>query len=285
VPAAARGSKTVPEILPSIVLVGLWDPKSQTICHVGSGFVVDKKLGLVVTAAHVLFNIVSGSSNFGTPYFGIADAKVVIGVIPCDGHRAVFRYFGDIVAYDVQNVDACVVRIVTRMEQDVDDDGRGCANQAENILTYDKIPDEKLQALKMTTRFELEETVRILGFNQGGEGVYEKGKHLSRSADFVKGFICRRFEPPTMDDSSSDSSSHMSFKPREQIVVICDTISGHSGGPAVNDEGKVIGILSQADPAQPGRCYLVPAFELKVLVTQARRACNRPLSLNSLPTM
>ena len=45
--------KSVPEILPSVVLVGLWDPKLQQIRSVGSGFVADKKFGLIVTAGHV----------------------------------------------------------------------------------------------------------------------------------------------------------------------------------------------------------------------------------------
>ena len=46
-------SKPVTEILPSVVLIGLWDPKIKRIRSVGSGFVADKKFGLVVTAGHV----------------------------------------------------------------------------------------------------------------------------------------------------------------------------------------------------------------------------------------
>lgn len=275
--AAHRVSKPVSEILPSVVVVGLWDARTNEIRNVGSGFVVDKKLGLVVTAGHILFNM-EGGAGFGCPYFGLPDAKAVIGVIPeGGGHTAVWRYFGDIVMDDVHNVDACVVRIKTRMEQDVDGQGGGCEDQPERVLTLDTIPDEKLRALKMTSRFELEESIRVLGYNQGGEGVYEKGKHVNRSADFAKGYICRTFRAPIPDDSSSDDSgSHMSFSPREEIVIMCPTISGHSGGPCVNDEGRVVGILSRADPVDRQRCYLVPASELKTLVVKAKKHCTRP---------
>lgn len=31
------------------------------------------------------------------------------------------------------------------------------------------------------------------------------------------------------------------FQPRSEIVVICPTIGGHSGGPCVNQQGEVIG--------------------------------------------
>ena len=100
----------------------------------------------------------------------------------------------------------------------------------------------------------------------------EQGKHVSRVADFAKGYVCKKFKA-LWDESSSESSSCASFSPREEIVVMCPTISGHSGGPCVNDEGKVLGILSRADPVDRQRCYLVPASELKALVTKAKHAC------------
>jgi hypothetical protein len=280
-----RVSKPVPEMLPSVVLVGLWDAQQKEIRNVGSGFIVDKRLGLVVTAAHVLYDMEEGP-RFGVPFFGLPDAKVVIGIIPDEGHNAVFRYFGEIVLSDVHNVDACVVRVTSKMAEDVDDEGTGCVNQTEISLDYDAVESEKLRSLKMTNRFELEESVRILGFNQGGEGVFELGKHVNRSADFAKGYICKKFKAAISDDGShSSNSSGKTFSPREEIVIMCPTISGHSGGPCVNDEGRVVGILSRADPVDRQRCYLVPATELKRLVTKAKKTCVRPAKLATAITM
>jgi hypothetical protein len=262
--------KPIRDLLPSIVVVGLWDSKARVIRNVGSGFIVDKKQGLVVTAGHVLFQMEEGR-QFGTPYFGLKHAKAVIGVIPegGNGDTAVFRYFAEIVADDIHNMDACVLRITTRMEHDVDNDGL-VGEQPEAPVN---IVSEELESLKMTRRYELEETVRILGFNQGGEGLLEQGKHVNRSADFAKGYICKQFKmSDDHSDGSLDSSSGGSgFSPREEIVIMCPTINGHSGGPCVNDEGKVVGILSRADPVDRQRCYLVPACELKVLVTKAKK--------------
>mmetsp|Transcript_31511 Transcript_31511/g.47637 ORF Transcript_31511/g.47637 Transcript_31511/m.47637 type:complete len:237 (-) Transcript_31511:152-862(-) len=222
--------------------------------------------------------------NFGTPYFGRKDAKVVIGIIPNGISTAVFRYFAELVAHDIRNVDACVLRITSRMKEDVD--GNAIVDQED--IPIDNMKNEKLDYLKITKTFEIEEAVRILGYNQGGEGVLEKGKHVNRCADFAKGYICRRFTNVDDEDDSSlssfgssvslKSSSSVSasisnsncFIPREEIVVICPTISGHSGGPCVNDEGKVVGILSRADPVDRQRCYLVPTTEIKPLLTKAK---------------
>jgi hypothetical protein len=284
-----RTVKAVSEVLPTVVLVGLWDTHSKNIRNVGSGFFVDKKLGLIVTAGHILFNMKEGR-EFGSPYYGLQDAKVVIGVIPDgnDGHDAVFRYFADIVAEDIHNVDACVLRITTRLVEDVNDVG-SCADQAEIVI--DDMPKEQLKSLKITGKVEIEESVRILGFNQGGEGVFEQGKHVNRSADFARGYVVKKFRPSFDDDDddssshSSDSSSQFTFSPREEIVIMCPTISGHSGGPCVNDDGKVVGILSRADPVDRQRCYLVPSTELRTLVNQAKKHSTRPTMLKSMQSL
>ncbi|GKY97812.1 hypothetical protein MPSEU_000739300 [Mayamaea pseudoterrestris] len=278
--AGIRHAKPVSDMLASVVLVGLYDPHSKCIASVGSGFIVDRKHGLIVTAGHVVFDM--EGRHFGTKYFGIKDAKVVIGLCSEVGDNAVFRYFAEVVADDIHNVDATVLQIYSRMENDVDDDGPGCAGQSERKLGLPAMQDETLRSLKLTTRYELEEAVRILGFNQGGEGIFEKGKHINRSFDFAKGYVCKIFRASMSDDSShsSDSSSHCTFTPREEIVVMCPTISGHSGGPCVNDDGKVVGILSRADPVDRQRCYIVPANEIKGLVAKARTHVMRSAASN-----
>ena len=267
-----RVSKKVKCLLNSVVLVGLWDSQEKRIKNVGSGFVADQSLGLVVTARHILFDLDGPKS--GIPYFGLKHGKAIIGVIPDGSETAVFRYFAEIVSENVQNVDACVLRITARMEQDMIGDGEGCASQSElPVSCLAELPE-----LFMTSKFELEESVRIVGFNQGGEDVLEKGKHVNLSVDFAKGYICKIFKVPVRaDDENSDSSSSSSsistktFSPLEEIVVDCKTISGHSGGPCVNGEGKVIGILSRADRNDRQRCYLVPGSQLKKLVRNVKK--------------
>ena len=278
------GDPAVPinDLLRGIVLVGLWDGKSRKVVRVGSGFIVDKKRGLIVTASHTLMNIWGDkSSPFGDNYHGLREGKVVIGIIPRQkegensGGEAVFRYFARIVNKDPSidkkgecHLDACVLRITTRMESDVSGNGNGCGDQPEILLehNHDAIKRERLQHLKVTDKCELDEQVRILGFNQGGEGLLGPGESLNRYVDFARGYVCKKFA------NAQDGSGYLRhrFKPREEVVVICPTIGGHSGGPCVNQQGEVIGILSRADTTEKQRCYLVPSYEWKDLVKQAK---------------
>merc|ERR1712134_78565 len=158
--------------------------------------------------------------GFGIPYRGLKNASAIIGIIPTGGKSdttAVFRYFAEIVAYDIHNMDACVLKIKSRLE---------------------------------------------------------KGKHVNRISDFALGYICKQFKISDDESTSSDDSSSSEegvLVPREEIVVMVNTIQGHSGGPCVNDDGKVVGILSRSDPADRQRCYLVPSSEIKTLITEAKK--------------
>jgi len=273
----------VTDLLRGVVVVGLWDGKTDTVVRVGSGFVVDKKRGLIVTASHTLMNIWGdGSSPFGENYYGLRRGKVVIGVIPreqgsdsIDSTTAVFRYFATIVAKDENidangfcHMDACVLRITTRLEQDVGGNGGGCADQPEILLVgTEAFKKERLHQLKVShLEAELDEQVRILGYNQGGEGLVRKGMSVNRVADFARGYLCMIFNAGVEEGYAMSRR----FKPKEEIVVMCPTIGGHSGGPCVNQSGEVIGILSRADPSDRQRCYLVPAKAWKGLVKQAK---------------
>jgi len=273
----------VNDLLRGIVLVGLWDGKLRKIVRVGSGFVADKKRGLIVTASHTLMNIWGEKSTpFGEDYYGLREGKVVIGVIPRQkdtenkSTEAFFRYFARIVAKDPCieekgecHLDACVLKITTKMEYDIGGNGDGCGDQPEILLlnNQDAIRRERLQQLKITEKCELDEQVRILGYNQGGEGLLGPGETLNRYFDFARGYVCKKFA------GGQDACGYLRhrFIPHEEIVVICPTIGGHSGGPCVNQQGEVIGILSRADPAERQRCYLVPSYEWKALVKQAKK--------------
>ena len=283
---------SVQELLGAIVLVGLWDGKSRKVVRAGSGVIVDRKRGLIVTAAHTLINVWGDSKYpFGEDYYGLQQGKVVIGIIPDNEDprskrkgMAVFRYFAKIVAKDPSfelgecHLDACVLRITTRMESDVGGNGEGCGDQPEILLLNNEkaFREESLKVLRVSEKCELEEQVRILGFNQGGEALLKPGVSLNRFVDFARGYICKKFASSGQVDERpivvTGKSSCDCFKPREEIAVICPTIGGHSGGPCVNQQGEVIGILSRADPADNQRCYLSPASEWKPLIKQAKKS-------------
>lgn len=266
--------RPVSTILPSVVLVGLWDCDEQVVSVVGSGFIVDERHGLIVTAAHVLFDLNDGP-DFGSRYFG-RDARVVVGVIvPGNDHDAVWRYWAEVISEDIPSVDACIVRISSRMQNDVNDAGAGCATQTETVLA--NTPQENLPSLRLKDEFELDEHVCILGFNQGGEGIFQKGERLNRTAGISKGFICKQFKASPLPSDTTPRSSRPIIKtltPREEIVVQCPTIGGDSGGPCVNSMGAVVGILSRSDPVETHRCYLVPASEIRPLIRRAQLQCS-----------
>jgi S1-C subfamily serine protease len=268
----------------AVVVVGLWDGREKKVTRVGSGFLCDRKRGLIVTAAHTLINIWGDPKyQYGENYYGLSQGKVVIGVIPEveDNQGAVFRYFAKIVSRcnfldgGSCRVDACVLRITTRMETDVAGDGSGCGDVPEILLLNNPraLKNERLQNLKMTSKCELNENVRILGYNQGGEGMVRPGEVLNRFIDLSRGYVSKKFVHDHNNNGKDDGIKKRDrFQPREEIVVSdCRTIGGHSGGPCVNQQGEVIGILSRADVADHQRCYLVPTSELEVLVRQAKK--------------
>mgnify|MGYP005847005945 CR=1 FL=1 len=239
--AVTSAEPTVPvkDLLRGVVVVGLYDGKTRKVVRVGSGFVVDRKRGLIVTASHTLMNIWGDKNTpFGENYYGLRQGKVVIGVIPRskedsgnntngDLTMAVFRYFAMIVTKDPSidrgecHLDACVLRITTRMENDVGGEGEGCGDQPEQLLLNnpDALKKEKLQQLKITEKVELDEQVRILGYNQGGEGLLGPGQTLNRYVDFARGYVCKMFS----GDMSEEEYQRHRFKPLQEIVVIAPT--------------------------------------------------------------
>lgn len=260
----------VSDLLKAVVIVGIWNEKLQRIVKAGSGFIVDKKRGFVVTAGHTLLDHESWLEVKG---------KIVIGVIPNNSSRAdpvaVYRYFARILVKDpsinaggVCKLDACVLQITTRMENDVLESGKEIGEQPETLLMNNPamMKNENFMALRVSQKFELDEAVRILGFNQGGEGLIGPGEELNRCADFARGYVVMKFAVY----ENAEQTLHRKFQPRSEIVAICPTIGGHSGGPCVNQQGEVIGILSRADPADKQRCYLVPTSEWLPLVKVAK---------------
>lgn len=269
----------VSDLLKSVVIVAIWDETAQRIVHAGSGFILDKKRGFIVTAGH---NLMDNNTWREIP------GKIVIGIIPSNDsprdHVAVYRYFARIVAKDpsinqtgICRLDACILQVTTRMENDVHTPGREIGEQPETLLmnSPEAMKREKFHQLSVSEKFELDEAVRILGFNQGGEGLIEPGDELNRCADFARGYVVMRFAA----NEVTEQTASRRLQPRSEIVVICPTIGGHSGGPCVNQQGEVIGILSRADPADKQRCYLVPSSEFKPMVKEAKRMLSSAPSL------
>ena len=77
------------------------------------------------------------------------------------------------------------------MENDVYGTDKTIGIQPEKLLmnSPDAMKKENLFSLNVTEEIELDETVRILGFNQGGEGLCTPGSEINRSADFARGYV------------------------------------------------------------------------------------------------
>lgn len=263
------------DVLPSVVLVGFWDEDTQSITSLGSGFMVDKKRGLIMTTAHTLFQINGNKdNNFGKDYFG-KKGKVVIGVIPDDGNnngtRAIFRYRAIIAAKDQMmtsgknrcEIDACVLKIVTRLDCDVDSDGNECGNQGEEVIC--EMRKEGLEDLKIDEHeCKVNESVASIGFSQEGEGRQTR-QVWNRNFDFNRGYITM----PKLESNVNEEC--YVFSPTTEIVVWFNSKPGHSGSPCINEEGKVLGMVSRQHPGDATRCYLVPAQALNVLLKIAKR--------------
>merc|ERR1712066_669700 len=102
-----------------------------------------------------------------------------------------------------------------------------------------------------------------------GEGVLREGEHLNRTVDLTDGYVARNVKR-----TSGRHITLREFVPNSEIIVMCVTYRGHSGGPCVDQNGKVIGLVSRADTDESKRCYLVPASELKRLLKEAKKRCD-----------
>jgi len=262
--------------LRAVVVVGLWCKRRRQITAVGSGFIADKKEGLIVTASHTLMKI-GGGKIFGMNYFGNKDGTIVIGVIPKSGtngtvSEAEFRYFAEIVVKDpmkdgIFHVDACILRITTKMENGVRGNGEGCGDQSQTVLKHNKerLKKQRFARLKITEKFERAQKIYMIGYNQDSFP-----DSVNRSIDCYTGNIASVVTCDRNDNKSQVHPHGERFQPYKEIVVNCDTISGHSGGPCINQDGEVVGILSRADAFERKRCYFVPSTEWLPLLKKAQ---------------
>lgn len=257
--------------LNSVVMVAIWNPRARRIVDLGSGFVAHAELGLIITAAHIGF-CKDGKGPFGRPK--AFPFHILIGVIPETGDTsAVWRFIAAVVEDNERyRVDAMVLRIHSRLHQDVQ--------------SYDDLPsirfpgipikhDEccKLRSLPLAKHCKVEESVRITGYSQGGEGLREKGKHISRAIEVCRGMISKSIK-------NGDCIQPLDDVPDSIVVTGCRSVGGLSGGPTFNDRDEVLGILSFEDVA-PHRNVLIAVsgfeFMLQRAIEKYRRhsGCNR----------
>lgn len=249
----------VNDLLDSFVLVCPYNTKEKTVTSSGSGFIADGEQGLIVTAAHTVMCI--EGENMGKE---LGD-KIIIGVIPKTSEKqsnrpAVFRYIAQIVAIDssiqtkqVCTMDACVLQIVSKLEKD--SHRYRNIEMVEQHMTKRLLREEHLNSLEVSEYCEIEEHVRIIGFPQDGKHLVRQGSNLFRNVGVTKGFVNSHFD----NDDDDLSEQKGLFSPQNEIVVTgSSTFGGESGGPCINQQGKVIGILSRSHGT---RNYLVPTIK------------------------
>jgi hypothetical protein len=271
-------SRSIEDVLPSIVLVGLWDTTLHTITYTGSGFIACKKRGLVITAGHVYYELQS-SAEVGKIFHGIKDAQAVIGVLDDTKRNAVFTYTAVVEQHDLEKVDACVLRITSKFEKPVS--AHDCKLSFPQPTVYPfQSRTEGFQQLDLQDKFELESPVRIIGYNQEGEGLVREGGSIDHNPCFAAGHVVKYCDHSHHGDLRRNDGK-LYFSPQSEIVVCCKNKHGHSGGPAINEKGEVIGIVNRSDPNEDDRCYLAPANILYQLLRKAKKTRNTRVRFNS----
>mmetsp|Transcript_35235 Transcript_35235/g.77159 ORF Transcript_35235/g.77159 Transcript_35235/m.77159 type:complete len:1750 (-) Transcript_35235:1573-6822(-) len=195
------------ELCAGVVLIGLWD--GEKVVMTGSGFVVDAKRGLIVTAAHNAIDMRGANEPRNTvqrsqsKYYGFELGRMLIGVITADtskehnpnspvGPEASWRYFGEIAAEDICNMDAVVLRIRGRLRTDVEDTNDIISQPVDSLEREADFENEPLHQLSVTTKADLEEKVRLIGYSQGGDGLVPRGHSINRSIEVTQGHVAKK---------------------------------------------------------------------------------------------
>merc|ERR1719215_961489 len=215
------------------------------IFQAGSGFIVNGKRGIIVSAAHTVMNLVD-EAHFGDKYYGkkFKYPKILVGVLREKQNDS-----------DMQKT----------FEVDLAGDAETLNDQTETPLSPSKVKKEGLKGLQITERCEIEEHIRIIGYRQEERIGVKLRERFNRSIDFSKGYVREIWRNPS---PRVDNPNRCEI--RKEILASCLSIGGYSGGPMVNQKGEVIGIVRAGD--RVGRqCYVVPVSEFKDLVQQAEK--------------
>ncbi len=259
--------RTIPEMLPSVVLVSLWDTKSQRICSTGSGFIADKNRGLIVTAGHIFYKL-RNNEAYEEKFFGIKNSTAIVGIYDDKKGQAIFRYTANVLVHDLAKADCCVLRLHEKFEHPIDSDGFHVPYP--QAMTFNLNPrEEPLSSLPLTDTVDLETKVRVMGYNQEGEGLYNDDDKIDRSPCFENGQVMKKMSGSDM--VSRNRNGPKIHIPESEVVIESKTKFGHSGGPCVNSIGEVIGIVSRSDPIDAKTCYLAPSKIIASLLKKAKQ--------------
>jgi len=118
---------------------------------------------------------------------------------------------------------------------------------------------ENLKELKITRRdCERGESTRVIGFSQR----LENGINIR--LNLVKGKVTT----PRIESFGEMIPNKLC--PTAVTLFTSHLIDGHGGSPCINNDGKVIGMVSRIDSFEKHRGYLVPWNELRNLLNRAR---------------
>merc|ERR1712137_1071435 len=261
---SSKKLKDIVHIRPSVVLVGIWDTKQGLITSLGSGFIADTQRGLIITAGHIFYQF-EADKSIGPKYHGIDGARAIIGVYYSPTESALFQYTADIVTEDLENVDACVLRLKSKFESPLKADGNSLSYPQAEVGIFNPKADG-LRRLGMTDKVELESSVRMIGYDQ------EVDNNIYNNACYSAGRIIMKTRLDRHSTQFEPSDANIRYHcPSLWIKAHLRTRHGHSGGPVVNDAGLVIGIVSSADHEEEELCYLAPSKLLYSLLKKARK--------------
>lgn len=256
------------------MLVGFWEKESKDgkridkIKNVGTGFIADIEQNLIVSAAHIFYELhpKMKMKKDKQPIFDSVHNSVIIGIVPHGEMSAVWTYTADIIEKNLYSLDACILQLKTRLETPVPVGNMELAPTPERFVRTNELKNEGYEKMKMTSVIERDSHIRIFGYEQSGNGLYEPGSHIHSIPDFAKGFVTKQLSKPKESGKALGT-----FLPASEIVVSVNTIGGHSGGPCVNNDGQVLGIVSRADSIEAQKCYLAPSGLIRSLLRRSQQ--------------
>jgi len=236
------------DIFPGVVYI-LIVGKGGDIKSAGSGFIIGKKEGLIMTAAHVIVDL----KTAGFPLKGSSgNTQIFIGIPEGPSRKAAFKYTARIVQYDC-SCDAALLKISSKLVKGVGDPyslRKACTtllkeNELEKDLVELKVTDGKRP-------IDIGTPVLMLGFPHW-ERLHGRGDTMCLS--LLKGSVERNGA--------------------EFLGLQIENGRGNSGGPVLLNNGNVIGLLSMGEDIAK-KAY---AYESKKWLKMVKKAKERDKGL------